>query len=242
MAAEITTGTGVASAYLQSTPQRTQRSFVQPCGDTLLIGNPPYLNDYANYQLRAWSGGTAVASLAAESLVIPQRPKPWETWLVQTYRQNALVPYVAVPERSAPSEFGRQLDEIERVTGLSDSQVAETFPGGVTRETVNRWRNRSAPNPRPQNAHRVSVLLHLARRLAQAGIPPSWLHQRLAALDDTPFDLLRRGSIAEVRQAVEEIAARTSAEFEVAAPRIYRDSDDVPEDGDDEGTWDWDEG
>ena len=166
-----------------------------------------------------------------------ERPN-WESWLPEL--ETSRLVQAADPR----SEVGRQIEEIQWVTGLNDAQLAEAFPGGVTRETVNRWRNRPDPNLRPENLYRLGILHELAQQVEHGGIDARvWLHQPFAGNDQTPFMLMCAGRLADVRRAVDAIAAGVaSATTPMSAPTITRDSDVVAEsDEDDEGEWIWQE-
>jgi len=160
----------------------------------------------------------------------------WRTWLPEV---DARVFGGGVRLRSA---IGQQVAEIQRITGLSDSQLAAAFPAGLSRETVNRWRNRPNPNLREENIYRLGLLHELAQRMEEAGIDAHvWLDQA-GEEGETPYALICQGRLGDVRRAVELVAAGAVSPAErMAVVRAYREHDAVVEEDDDEGEWTWGE-
>jgi len=185
------------------------------------------------------SNGTSVAAALAgvDGLVLVLDPPTWESWLGEV---GGVVSRQPARTRTA---VGAQIEEIQLGTGLTDSQVGAAFPGGLTRETVNRWRNRPDANVRPENVYRIGVLLELARRMEETGIDASvWLHQAIPGVDATPFELLCSGRLADVRQVVENIAAGAQPEdLAHVVSEVRREHDMVAEDAGDDETWTWGE-
>lgn len=182
---------------------------------------------------------SVVFSFYGESgVVLPAGRPAWEAWLPEVDAR------VALPEARPQSVISEQIEEIQRVTGLSDGQLAAAFPGRVTRETINRWRNRPDPNLRPENLYRLGILHELAERIEAGGMNARvWLHQHVRGTDRTPYDLICAGQLGDVRRAVESIAAGAApaAEPMPFAP-ISREHDVVTEEAeDDEGEWTWEE-
>lgn len=172
--------------------------------------------------------GTITVPIAHES-------PTWRTWLPEV---DARVFGTGLRSRSA---IGRQVEEIQSITSLSDTQLAAAFPSGLSRETVNRWRNRPNPNLREENIYRLGLLHELARRMEEAGIDARvWLHQ--AGEDgETPYALICQGRLGDVRRAVELVATGAVSPVErMAAVRAYREHDAVVEE-DDERDWTWGE-
>lgn len=187
-------------------------------------------------------GGTATSVLysfhGANGVVFPGARAIWEVWLPEIDAR------VALPAARPKSAVGHQIEEIQRITGLSDQQLAAAFPGGVSRETVNRWRNRPDPNLRPENLYRLGVLHELAQRIEGAGIDgPMWLHQAVAGRDETPYALICAGQLGDIRRTVEGIAAGLLSPTEPAPlAEVSRDWDTVVADDDnDDGEWVWGE-
>jgi hypothetical protein len=154
----------------------------------------------------------------------------WRTWLPE------LTPLFDVGVH-VRSPVAQQVDEIQRITGLSDAQLAQAFPAGLTRETINRWRNRPNPNLREGNAYRLGLLYELAQRMEAAGIDARlWLHQA-GEESDTPFELICQGQLADVRRAVDAIAVGVVSPVEpMPAVPSYRERD-VVVDEEDDGDW-----
>ncbi len=146
-------------------------------------------------------------------------------------------------EASGRGAVADQIAEIQRITRLTDTQLAAAFPGGVTRETVNRWRNRPDPNLRPENLYRLGLLHDLAQRTEAAGVQAAvWLHQPVVGEDRTPFVLICEGRIAEVRQAIDAIAAGLApAAAGLRVGTVSRNFDATPAEDQDEGDWIWEE-
>lgn len=171
------------------------------------------------------------------AMVLPLQTPTWESWLRemgQTIVQLRPRPRTAI---------GDQIEVIQRLTGLGDGQLAAAIPGGVSRETVNRWRNRSDSNVRPENAYRIGLILELSRRIEAAGIEARvWLHQATRDGEPTPFDLLCAGRLGDVRQAVENVAAgAVSPTRPTAIPDDHRQRDAATDDADEDATWTWGE-
>lgn len=192
------------------------------------------------YEVRPLELGGATTSVLYSlyrgvGIVLPLKTPTWESWL----REMGQI--VALPRPRPRTAIGDQIDEIQRLTGLGDGQLAAAIPGGVSRETVNRWRNRSESNVRPENAYRVGLLLELGRRMEAAGIDARvWLHQAASAGEPTPYDLLCGGRLGDVRQAVENVAAGAlPARVPVTIPDGHRQRDTAGEDTDEGETWTW---
>ena len=165
-------------------------------------------------------------------VVIQLKQPAWESWLRddQAFSQ---------PRARSRTTIGDQLAEIHRLTGLTDGQLAATLPGGVARETVNRWRHGSDLNLRPENAYRIGLLLELGLRMEAAGIDARvWLHQDTLSAGATPYELLCKGRLGDVRQAVENVAAG-------APPYVvadgHREHDTASDDKEDTEGWTWGE-
>lgn len=177
-------------------------------------------------------GATTVLLSVYQSggLVLPVHGPVSSSWLPEVRGRTALA--------ALTNTVSRQVSEVQRITHLTDQQLAETFPGGVSRETVNRWRNRPDSNLRPENLYRLGLLYELVERMGEAEVDaPVWLHQAMNQTGATPFDLICRGELSIVRQGVERIAAGENlAEEPLSAARLPRDWDEI-EDEDDDGDW-----
>lgn len=194
------------------------------------------------YEVRPLALGGASTSVLYSlhrggGIVLSLKTPTWESWL----REMGQV--VAMPPPRPRTAIGDQIEEIQRLTGLGDAQLAAAIPGGVSRETVNRWRNRSDSNVRPENAYRIGLLLELGRRMEAAGIEARvWLHQATSAGEPTPFDLLCGGRLGDVRQAVENVAAGAlPATVPAIIPDGHRQPDAAADDTEEGETWTWGE-
>jgi hypothetical protein len=194
----------------------------------------PSAVDTYDFGLRILPGIVTSVLYAFEGtmVIVPDRRPKWQSWLPEL---DVLTPLLPSDTRSA---VGEQIHEIQRIAGLSDSQLAAAFPAHVQRETINRWRNQPDPNPRRENLYRLGLLHELARRIEATGIEPRvWLHQPLRGEAVTPYELICAGRLSEVRQAVETVAAGLTSATEPMSPMaIHRDLDLVAADAD-EGEW-----
>ena len=194
------------------------------------------------YNIRPLDLGGATTSVLythqrTGGIVLSLETPTWESWLRE---MGQAVAQLRPRPRTA---IGDQIEEIQRRTGLGDGQLAAAIPGGVSRETVNRWRNRSDSNVRPENAYRIGLLLELARRMEAAGIETRvWLHQATRDGEPTPFELLCAGRLGDVRQAVENAAAgAVSPMAPTIIPDGHRQRDAAVDDAADDETWTWGE-
>lgn len=180
------------------------------------------------------SATTVSVAFAGARFPLPTEVASWDAWLPEF---DAIVR--TLPRQTAVAE---QLQEIQRVTGLSDTQLAAAFPGGVSRETVNRWRNRPNPNLRPENVYRLGLLFELVQRMDAIGIDGRvWLHQRERDGQDTPFSLICAGRLGDVRNVVEAVAAGLAPPHDPMQVVVVSREQDLAADGDDEGEWAWEE-
>jgi hypothetical protein len=172
-------------------------------------------------------------------VVLPHESALWQVWLLEIDAR------VAISSPQPRSAVGRQIAEIQQITGFTDQQLAAAFPGGVSRETVNRWRNRPEPNLRPDNLYRLGILHDLARRLVEADIDARvWLHQPVASSEATPYNLICRGQLADVRLGVENVAAgAVPATDPMRTDAVARGWDAVieEEEDDNDAEWSWEE-
>lgn len=167
---------------------------------------------------------------------LPTQGASWETWLPELDASVVL----RTPHRQ--TAVAEQLQEIQHVTGLSDTQLAAAFPGGVSRETVNRWRNRPDPNLRPENVYRLGLLYELAHRMDGVGIDGRvWFHQRVRGGQDTPFSLICAGRLGDVRNAVEAVAVGLASPHDPMQLVVVPREQDLAVDAADEGEWVWEE-
>jgi hypothetical protein len=171
------------------------------------------------------------------SMVLSLETPIWESWL------GEMGQVVSRPRPRPRTAIGDQIEEIHRLTGLGDGQFAAAIPGGVSRETVNRWRNRSDSNVRPENAYRIGLILELSRRMEAAGIEARvWLHQAARDGEPTPFELLCAGRLGDVRQAVENVAAGAEPlRATTSIPDGHRQRDAVMDDAEEDEGWAWGE-
>jgi hypothetical protein len=206
---------------------------------TVQIRQPTVITGYDIRPGALISGATTVlySFHGQGAVVLPHESPLWQVWLPEIDAR------VALPSPRPASAVGRQIEEIQRITGFSDQQLAAAFPGGVSRETVNRWRNRSEPNLRPGNLYRLGILHDLARRFAEAGIDARvWLHQPVAGGEATPYDLICRGQLADVRLGAESVAAGAVPATEpMRIGAVARGWDAVVEEEDDDAGWSWEE-
>ena len=180
-------------------------------------------------------GTSVLLPIAVDAFVLPTSGIPADVWLPELdWRLGPM----GEPPQTAVSV---QLREIQRVTSLSDTQLAATFPGGVSRETVVRWRTRPQPNLRPENAYRLGLLYELASRIDQAGIDARlWFHQAVEGREETPYQLICAGRLGEVRHAIEVVATGHRSPVEpMSASELYRerDIDEGVDEGEDEWVW-----
>lgn len=167
--------------------------------------------------------------------VVSDPALPWIQWLPEV-RPNA------VPELGDRT-VGRQIEQIQQITGLSDGQLAAAFGAGITRETVNRWRNRLYARPKPENLYRLGALHDLALRMEDAGIDSStWLHQPIEGGGPSPFALLCGGRLGDVRRAVDLVAIHLARPRDSALVIGADRTPDAAVPEDDEGEWIWSEG
>jgi hypothetical protein len=178
--------------------------------------------------------------VGSEAFVLPISGTPADIWLPEL---DWRVSRIWLTRRTA---VATQITEVQRITSLTDSQLAAAFPGGVSRETVVRWRTDVSSNLRPQNAYRLGLLYQLAKRMHDASIEPSlWLHQPVEGRDQTPYQLICEGGLAEVRQAVEAVASGyRSPAVPMVGAAIDRgvDAAVAREEGAGEWTWEPDDG
>jgi hypothetical protein len=163
-------------------------------------------------------------------LVLPLQSPVWQSWLPEVRAR--------ISGAESSSTVSQQITEIQQITNLTDQQVAAAFPGGISRETVNRWRNRPDSNLRPENLYRLGLLYELVRRMQDAAVDAAvWLHQPTDQSGDTPFDLICRGQLGVVRQGVERIiAGEDLADEPMTAVDLPREWD-MAEDEEDDGEW-----
>lgn len=167
-----------------------------------------------------------------DGAVFPWERPIWEVWLPEVSARMGV-------QSQAASVVGQQIEEIRIRMGLSDSQLAAMFPGGVTRETVNRWRNQPSPNLRPANLYRLGLLHDLLGRIEEAGLNPTiWLQQPLEGDLGSPYELICVGRLGEVRSRVDSIAAGFHSTTASIPQTVEREHDTVIED-DDDGEWIW---
>ena len=193
-----------------------------------------------SYNIRPLDLGGATTSVLytlqrAGGMVLSLETPTWESWL------REMVQPVAQPRPRPRTVIGDQIEEIQRLTGLGDGQLAAAIPGGVSRETINRWRNRSDSKVRPENGYRIGLLLELSRRMEAAGIEAKvWLHQATSDGEPSPFEVLCAGRLGDVRQAVENVAAgAVPPTAPTTIPDGHRQRDATVEDAEDDETWTW---
>ncbi len=122
----------------------------------------------------------------------------------------------AIPPRKVEtkSEAGRQLGHIQAVTGLSDRRLAEAFPGGISRESINRWKN-AKERPKPENLYAIGLLETFVKALERSPLDTkTWMHQHSDQLKSTPFEALKGGRLADAQMAVNR------AIFESEVPEV----------------------
>lgn len=191
------------------------------------------------YDVRSLGLGHATTVLysfaGTNGAVFPFQRPTWEGWFPE------IDVGLALPGTQPLRTVQRQIQEIQRITGLVDVQMAAAFPGGVSRETVNRWRNRAESHLRPENVYRLGVLFDLSRRMEEAGIDARvWLHQHVIAGLETPYDLICSGRLGDVRTAVESVAVGiTTPGQPMIDAAISRSPDRVQESDDGEDEWSW---
>jgi hypothetical protein len=176
-------------------------------------------------------GTSVLFAYQGYNCALPGIRPAWEEWLPEIDPQvvSGLQPQSAV---------GEQIREIQRVTGLGDAQLASTFPGGVSRETVNRWRNRSDPNLRPENVYRLGLLYELAKRVDAAGVDARvWLHEPIRDSSETPYQLICTGRLGDVRAAIEAIGAGLASAAEPMRLGVLPREVDEEIAIEDEGDW-----
>jgi hypothetical protein len=76
--------------------------------------------------------------------------------------------------------------------------------------------------------------------MAEVGLTPSvWLHQTVPNADETPFELLCAGRLADVAQIVEIVAAGAEpGDLSQIVSGAHREHDVITEEMDDEAKWD----
>jgi hypothetical protein len=131
-----------------------------------------------------------------------------------------------------------QLDRIEEILGLNDTQVGEAFPNDVRRETVNRWRHDPSPHLREGNLYRLGLLYQLALSIREAGMDGvTWLHQPSQGGGPTPFELICDGYLSEVQTAVTSVATGLSDPKAPMERLGVLHSLDEPAEVEDDGEW-----
>jgi hypothetical protein len=220
--------------------QPEQFVFLRSLDDPATVqARKPFVADRYDIQPVGLSSGatTVLYSFYGQgAVVLPRKSALWETWLPEIDAR------VALPASQPTTTVGRQIEDIQRITGFSDSQLAAAFPGGVSRETVNRWRNRPISSLRSENVYRLGILHELAQHLDEAGIhAPVWLHQPVAGGTETPYALICMGRLGDVRLGVESVAMGAVAATEpMRMPDVSREWDTVvDEDEDDDAGWSW---
>jgi hypothetical protein len=134
---------------------------------------------------------------ATESLTLPAPP---ETTVSEEPAEAK--PLVPLPGDASVEQITTHLSQL---TGLSDGELGQLFPGEVSREHYQRWRTGRADNPTSANRRRMWFLVRLFERAALAGVATDQWVRNTTEIDElTPFELLRLGRFDEV----EHLAAR----------------------------------
>lgn len=98
---------------------------------------------------------------------------------------------------------------IAGLTGLSDRELGQLFPGQVSREHFHRWRSGKSDNPTTANRRRLWFLLRLFERLAQGSVSvPDWIRNPTGVDDLTAVELLRLGRFDEVERLAAQVIVR----------------------------------
>jgi hypothetical protein len=109
----------------------------------------------------------------------------------------------------ADASVARVATRLAELTGLSDRELGQLFPGQVSREHFHRWRSGKSDNPTAANRRRLWFLLTLIERLAQGGVSvDDWIRNPTAIDDLTPLDLLRLGRFDEVERLAAWVISR----------------------------------
>jgi hypothetical protein len=177
------------------------------------------------------AGATTVLLSVYQSggLVLPVESPGWRCWLPEIRDRVPTPPSNTVAQ---------QVADIQQIMGLSDQQVAGAFPGGISRETVNRWRNRPESNLRPENLYRLGLLHQLAKRMQEVGVDATvWLQQPTDQSGITPYKLISQGQLGLVRQSIERIAAGEDLADEPMIVSDFSREWDVSDEEDDDGDW-----
>lgn len=200
----------------------------------MLIFRPQSEADSYAEVRRLISAATGMSpSMTGEGIMAFQDPSDLEAWLNRKYGTLAPVEEEVMAEAAVESPVARQIREIQEITSLNDQQLAAALPGGVSRETVNRWKNDASSNLRAPNLHRIGALHQLALSLRDAGIDaPVWLHQPLKDGTDSPFVLLCQGLLGDVETGVANAALSQEPNAPMERVQLYRSWDERPDDDD----------
>jgi hypothetical protein len=110
-----------------------------------------------------------------------------------------------LPDDATVEQITSRLSEL---TGLSDGDLGELFPGQISREHYQRWRTGKADNPTRANRRRMWFLVRLFERAASAGIViDQWVRNTTEIDELTPFELLRLGRFDEVEHLAAQLVS-----------------------------------
>lgn len=204
-----------------------------PDSPNIALKEPSGIDYYSQMFGRAPAGTIVIDSLPQPGVVaFPSKRPGWESWLVETF--------LNLSTAATRSSIAEQVAYVESVFGLSDSELAQAFPGGVERETVNRWKNRRDPNPRKANVYRLGLLRDLGKKAERLGLEARvWFRQPLSLTTPSPYQLVCDGRLGEVIAALD--AALADAQFErtpeIEVSRMTRAFDEFSETDNDDDDW-----
>lgn len=151
-------------------------------------------------QTTPWNHGMALHSVPAKS------SGDWFMPISELRIKPPVAPRPASGRADSRAAVPAQIVAIQEATGWSDAQLARAFPGALTRETINRWKNQPGGTLKPNNLYRLGVLARLAESLVAARVEgPTWLRQPVLGTNETPYDLICAGRAGEVQAALDTL-------------------------------------
>jgi len=170
------------------------------------------------FQIRWRSEETALLMDEAQTapIIDPTQPRFLDLGERQTGGESGQLPAAveAPAEKSLPpaAEVAR---ELRRLSGLSARQLGAIFP--IARENYQRWMS-GALTPSAANLQRLLALRHFVRELTnRVESSKLWLLEPISAGGSTPHELLCRGDLRTLWDAVSHLPVAIPSEIVVDA-------------------------